>query len=134
LALISMTGQRQGQLWMWEVEGVILTSLLTYSMQQSPSWEANRFSASQEIPRILWSPKIHSRSHKCPPPFPILNQLDSVHTSTSHLLKIHLNIILGGSNNYNNIIINFSSSSNSISVNSTGLGPTSASVVELFSD
>jgi len=25
----------------------------TYSIQQSPSWEANRFSASQEIPRIL---------------------------------------------------------------------------------
>jgi len=25
----------------------------TYSMQQSPSWEANRFAASQEIPRIL---------------------------------------------------------------------------------
>jgi hypothetical protein len=25
--------------------------------QQSPSWEANRFSASQEIPRILWTRK-----------------------------------------------------------------------------
>jgi hypothetical protein len=28
----------------------ILTYLLTYSMQQSPSWEANWFAASQEIP------------------------------------------------------------------------------------
>jgi len=27
-------------------------------MEQSPSWEANRFSASQEIPRILWNPKV----------------------------------------------------------------------------
>jgi hypothetical protein len=27
-----------------------LTHLLAYSTQQSPSWEANRFSASQEIP------------------------------------------------------------------------------------
>ena len=27
--------------------------LLTYSMVQSPSWEANCFAASQEIPRIL---------------------------------------------------------------------------------
>jgi hypothetical protein len=26
-------------------------------MEQSPSWKANRFAASQEIPRILWNPK-----------------------------------------------------------------------------
>ena len=45
-----------------------LCYLLTYSMEQSLSWEANRFSANQEIPRILWSPKVHYRIHKCPPP------------------------------------------------------------------
>ena len=33
--------------------GYLLTYLLTYAMQQNPSWESNRFSASQEIPRIL---------------------------------------------------------------------------------
>jgi hypothetical protein len=33
--------------------------IVTYSMEQSPSWEANRFSVSQEIPRILWNPKVH---------------------------------------------------------------------------
>ena len=37
----------------------ILTYLLTYSMVQSPSWEANWFVANQEIPRILWNPKVH---------------------------------------------------------------------------
>jgi hypothetical protein len=27
--------------------------ILIHAMEQSPSWEANRFEASQEIPRIL---------------------------------------------------------------------------------
>ena len=67
--------------------------LLTYSIEQNP-WETNRFPACQEIPRILWNPKVHYRIHKCPLPVPILSQLDPVHTPTSHFLKIHLNIIL----------------------------------------
>jgi len=71
----------------------LITSLLTYSMEQSPSWEANWFAASQEIPCTLWNMKVHYCIHKCPPPVPILSQLDPVHT-TPHFLKIHLNIIL----------------------------------------
>jgi len=37
-------------------------------MAQSPSWEANWFAASQEIPHISRKPKVHYRTHKRPPP------------------------------------------------------------------
>jgi hypothetical protein len=33
-------------------------------MEQSPYLEANRFVAIQEIPRILWNPKVHYRIEK----------------------------------------------------------------------
>ena len=68
--------------------------LLTCSMEHSPSWEANRFSASQEILRILRNPKVHYRIHNSRQHVHVLSQIDLVHTSTSHFLKIHLNIIL----------------------------------------
>jgi predicted PurR-regulated permease PerM len=69
----------------------LLTYLLTYSVEQSPSWQVERFSARQEI---LWNPKVHYHIHKSPPPVPILSQLDTEHTPTSHFLQMHLNIIL----------------------------------------
>jgi hypothetical protein len=62
---------------------------LTYSMVHSPSWEANWFAASQEIPRISRNLKVHYRTHKRPPPVSILGQSNPLHIPTSHLGKIH---------------------------------------------
>ena len=62
-------------------------------MVQSPSWEANWFVPSQEIPRISRNPMVHYRTDKRPSPVPILGQPYPVHIPTSHLLEIHLNII-----------------------------------------
>ena len=47
-------------------------------MQQSPSWDANRFSVSQEIPHILWNLNVHHHGYKSTPPAPILSQIKSV--------------------------------------------------------
>ena len=59
------------------------TYLRTYSMQQSPSWKANRFPTSQEIPRILRKPKVHYHIHKCPPPT-TLSWASSIQSMSPH--------------------------------------------------
>jgi len=50
-----------------------------YSMVQSPSWAANWFAASQEIPHISRNPKVQYRTPKRSPPAPILGQPNPVH-------------------------------------------------------
>jgi hypothetical protein len=65
---------------------------LTNAMEQSPYWQANRFSSSQEIPRILWNPKVPYRTRKSPPPVPTLSQISPAQYRPSYSLKIHFNI------------------------------------------
>ena len=74
----------------WEGRtGLKISSIKTKHMEQRPSREANRSSASQEIPLILFNPKVHSRIHNSPPPLSILSHIDPVH-SPIHLPKIIL--------------------------------------------
>jgi hypothetical protein len=79
----------------WYIKGYyllnyLLTYLLNFPKEQSPSWEANWFCSYWGNFPHLWNPKVHYRTHKCPSPVPILNQLYPVPTTPFHFFKIQL--------------------------------------------
>jgi hypothetical protein len=72
----------------------LLTYFLTYLLKELiPTLEAANCAATQELPSILWNPKVHHRVHKSPPLVPILSQIDPVRTIPFYLSKIYFNTV-----------------------------------------
>jgi hypothetical protein len=62
-------------------------------MELRPSWEADSCAATQELPSILWKPKVPHLAYKSPSLVPIRSQINPVHTTPSGLSKIHFIVV-----------------------------------------
>jgi hypothetical protein len=62
----------------------------TNSMEEKPSWEANSRSASQEIPRLLWSQKVNYRVYNSPSLEPILHTVTPYEELFLHIKLINM--------------------------------------------
>ena len=73
----------------------LLTYLFTYLLHGTESFSRNYpFSASQEIPHILWNHTLHYVFYKSPPSLPNLNQINPVYGPSRNILNIPLNAIV----------------------------------------
>jgi hypothetical protein len=66
---------------------VVWPCITLNSIKQSPSWEANSRSLSQEIPRLLCNPNVQYCLNKNPPLVPLLSQMNPVQNLTPYFFN-----------------------------------------------
>ena len=69
-------------------------SFMTYSTEQSPSWEANNSSPSHQIPITVWNLMVHYYVQHIPSLVLIACHINPVRNIQSYLLFINFKIIL----------------------------------------
>jgi hypothetical protein len=69
-----------------------LNCWLTQSMQHSPSWEANSFSASPKFPHIVWNLKILHRVHHSSTLVHVPRHMNPAHNFPFYSVKVHFNM------------------------------------------
>jgi hypothetical protein len=78
------SGNNVGAFRTWQCRFVMFFCYLQYMQftylvtELSPSWEADSCAATQELPSILWNPKVHYRVRNSPPLVSVLSQIDPV--------------------------------------------------------
>ena len=62
-------------------------------MEQIPSQQANRVSANQAIPCILWISEVCYSIHMGPQTVPVPSHNNPLHASPTHFLQMHFNFL-----------------------------------------
>jgi len=88
-------------------------------LEQIPRSEANHHSASQEIPRLLWNPKVHYLVHTILPLVSVLKQIHPVHIFPTYYPKIRSNVILPSTPRSSEVSLPLRSSNEDFTVQTT---------------